>query len=303
MEEAERQREIALARQLAAQAELTRNQRANQLQRSVLLAIEAWQRAPSLEAYIALRRGLALLPHSIVSVSHEGGLRAVTFSSDGKHLVTGSSDGTVRIWDWATGREVWRLVHGGVVMIVTFSPDGKYLVTTSKDEVVRVWETASYREVTRLQHLHVAVAAFSPDGKYLATATGGVSTFYTEKELPEGPSTRVWEIATGQEVLRIANEGDVTTLAFSPEGSYLAKGRFDGVVVIRKLTTGYDTILSNLKGTVRSLTFSPDGIYLAGASGILEIGPDNTTVVWEAATGGEVARLNQNGLVRTLCFS
>jgi WD40 repeat protein len=302
-EEAERQREIALARQLAAQAELTRNQRANQLQRSVLLAIEAWRRAPSLEAYIALRRGLALLPHSIVSVSHEDALRVVTFSFDSKYFVTGSNDGTVRIWDVATGREVRRLIHGGVVLVVAFSPDGKYLVTTCKDEAVRVWETTSYREVTRLSHLHVAIAAFSPDGKYLATATGGVVTSHTEKELPEGPTTRVWEIATGKEVLRLTYESDVTALAFSPDGGYLAMGRFDGAVVIRKLTASYDTILSNLKGVVRALIFSSNGIYLAGSFGIFEIGRDNATVVWEAATGREVARLNQNGLVRAICFS
>jgi hypothetical protein len=88
-EEADRLRQIVLARQLATQAELIRDKWAHLLERSVLLAVEAMQRPNSMgtrsaEADQALRQGLALLPRLVARMAHSGGV--IAFSPDGKYL-------------------------------------------------------------------------------------------------------------------------------------------------------------------------------------------------------------------------
>jgi len=67
---------------------------------------------------------------------------SVTFSQEGKYVVSGSDDNTARVWEAATGREVARMTHDGVVNSVDFSPDGRYVVSGSADGTarVRVWQ-------------------------------------------------------------------------------------------------------------------------------------------------------------------
>jgi hypothetical protein len=124
-DEAERQTNIALARQLAAQSDLVRNQEPRQLERSVLLAAESMQRHPSVEADQALRGGLALLVSSTTRVRHESMVEDLAFSPDGERLATASADDTARVWEVDTGREVSRLTHDDFVTSVAFSPDGE----------------------------------------------------------------------------------------------------------------------------------------------------------------------------------
>ena len=120
--ESDKQRQFALARQLAAQAERVRNQQANLLPVSVLLAIEALQRLSSLETDQALRNGLTLLPHPLHDLRHEDLVNAVSFSPDGRLVVSGSGDNTVRVWESTTGKEVARMTHKNPVSAVSFSP-------------------------------------------------------------------------------------------------------------------------------------------------------------------------------------
>jgi len=209
------QANIALARQLAAQSELIRDERAYLLPRSVLLAVESMKRYPSLEADQALRGGLALLPLHVSTLAHQGPVYEVDFSPDGKYLATAGYD-NARVWEAQTGKEVFaRMTHKNGVNGVAFSPDGKYLATASNDNTARVWEAQTGKEVARMAHENgVNAVAFSPDGKYLATASGD-------------NTARVWEAQTGKEVARMTLEGAVSDVDFSPDGKYLATASGD----------------------------------------------------------------------------
>jgi WD40 repeat protein len=71
---------------------------------------------------------------AILTLSHEGGVHAIAFSSDGKLVLTGSDDRTAQLWDVTTGKQVgpsWR--SGGQVQAVAFSPDGRVILTGSFD--------------------------------------------------------------------------------------------------------------------------------------------------------------------------
>ena len=78
---------------------------------------------------------------------HTAGVGAMAFSRDGKKVVTGSRDTTVRIWDVATGNERQRLEgHTGDIHFVAFSPDGTKVVTISEDKTVRIWDLSAIPE-------------------------------------------------------------------------------------------------------------------------------------------------------------
>src|SRR5207244_8559477 len=94
-----------------------------------------------------------------------GIVRSVAFSPDGRILVTGGKDNTLRLWEVATGREVRRLEgHQGEVESVDFSRDGKWLVSGGLDKSVRLWERDTGKEIRQFvgHQSWVGAVAFSP---------------------------------------------------------------------------------------------------------------------------------------------
>jgi WD40 repeat protein len=72
---------------------------------------------------------------------HSGGVTSVAFSPDGKRIVSGSYDNTVKVWDAETGQETLTLKgHSDYVRSVSFSPDGRRIASGSSDKMVKVWD-------------------------------------------------------------------------------------------------------------------------------------------------------------------
>ena len=105
---------------------------------------------------------------------HNGTIRSVEFSKDGKTMVTASGDNTLILWD-VTGPEPRRrgpplIGHRGAVLQTAFSPDGKFLASGSEDRSVLLWDTATRSQIgpPLLRHLDfVRALSFSGDGKQL----------------------------------------------------------------------------------------------------------------------------------------
>ena len=110
----------------------------------------------------------------VVLRGHKREVIDAEFSPDGTRVVTASLDGTARLWDSRTGKEVTiPLVHGDAVAAATFSPDGARVVTASADQTARIWDSRTGTElaVLRGHDNYVGGAEFSPDGKRVVTSS------------------------------------------------------------------------------------------------------------------------------------
>ena len=151
--------EQALARQLAAQAQLAMSQNPALLPRSILLSIEFMRRFPTFEAEQTLRSGVSLLPSRLSRLHHEDQVLEAVFSPDSSHIATRIIDHhrvglPLRVWDTQSGEEIVRLEdeeHRDRWVSIAFSTDGNKLLAATPGHAA-VWDTQSYNQITRMTH-------------------------------------------------------------------------------------------------------------------------------------------------------
>ncbi|KIO00838.1 hypothetical protein M404DRAFT_1003535 [Pisolithus tinctorius Marx 270] len=155
---------------------------------------------------------------------HTDGVLSVAFSPDGKRIVSGSWDKTVRVWDVEGGVQIGSPLEGHTseVNSVAFSPDGKRIVSGSMDNTVRVWDVEGGVQIGSPLEGHtdlVRSVAFSPDGKRIVS--GSMDN-----------TVRVWDVEGGVQIgSPLEGHTDVVrSVAFSPDEKRIASGSGDNTV-------------------------------------------------------------------------
>ncbi|KAL4256374.1 hypothetical protein AB1N83_012939, partial [Pleurotus pulmonarius] len=99
----------------------------------------------------------------------------ISFQADGSRFATGDDDGTVKIWDIETGKELRTFEgHSDRIRSLAFSPDGRKIAAGSRDGTIRVWDTETGQDLFGAMEGHtnyVTGLAFSPDGTRLASGS------------------------------------------------------------------------------------------------------------------------------------
>jgi WD40 repeat protein len=225
-------------------------------------------------------------------VEGSGPVMAVALSPDGKRLASGGWDGTVRLWDPASGNQQAVLgKHPKKVVALAFAPDGQALASGSEDRSVRVWNLAREGDYVQLTGLRdVRSLAFSPDGS--ALAVGGSTK--------RGGEIKLYDLPSGKEIGSLLGHTQaVTSLAISPDGQTLGTASRDGTVKLWEwVGHGERAILRGHTAPVNAIAYSRDGDLVAAASS------NGTIIIWESATGMvRKSFVNRGGSVAAIAFS
>ncbi len=165
---------------------------------------------------------------------------SLSFSADGKFMISSGRDHTVVLWDVATGKPVHDFQddgHHGPVITLTFSPSGEALASGGgEDGSLIVWDMKTFRSrhTLRGHDLMVNCAAFSPDSKLIATGDGRAGTT-SDMET----HVRLWDAATGKPVRTFfAHINMVRSLAFVGDGKQLVTTGGDRRIRLWNVDTG-----------------------------------------------------------------
>ncbi|WP_413804547.1 eIF2A-related protein [Streptomyces sp. OE57] len=269
---ANRQRDVARSRELAARSDATLSQ---QPETAMMLALKGFRLAPTVEARSSLLSSYAKYTANQM-VGHTDAVNAVAFAPDGRTLATGSADHTVKLWNTTTHREIATLTgHANIVNAVVFSPDGRMLATGSSDGKVKLWDTTTRKITSTIDQSAgtVLAVAFSPDSRSLAAAGSD-------------RRVRVWSTASRRLTGVLTGPLDaIRALAFSPNGRAVVAASDDGTARLWNVSTR--RVLATLKSGADSLTaaaFSRDGRTVVTA------GPDSIKF-WDSRTYRKIGRL------------
>jgi WD40 repeat protein len=189
--------------------------------------------------------------------SHREVVYHAAFSLDGQRVVTSSKDGTVCVWETATGKLAAPVLeHSGMVAWAQFSSDGNTLLTVRDRHYVQLWNWRQGRRLGREipRRSLLSHASLSPNGSNVLTvAWSGYAHVY------EANSTQI--------IREFLHQGGVVDAAFSPDGRYIATASHDGNVWIRETGDAVaDPQVLPAGNQVEEIAFSSDGRMLAVAS-------------------------------------
>ncbi len=270
---------------------------------------------------------------------HEFDVDAIAISPDGRMVVSGSRDNTLKVWELDTGKEICTLKgHTHSIRAVAISPDGRLVVSGSFDKTLKVWDlkpTMPAKGVEELQTMkghysEGSIVAFQPGEKLVASGSGDETLRFwdlTDGKLlgtwrapvePEhilgigpdvqlvitstgkgGKTLKVWNLGSGEALLLKGHTKSVQTVAISPDSRLAVSGSWDNTLKVWDLESGEE---------LRTLSGHSNVVHTVAISpdGRLAVSGsyDSTLKVWDLDSGRELRTLSgHSGGVHAVAIS
>ena len=234
-----------------------------------------------------------------LQIGHVESISDFDFSPDGRTLATASINGTLLLWDVASGRELRRIdteLRG--LTSISFSPDGHSIALGSGYGSVQLRDAATGREMQGPEVYDyridgISEVAFAPDGRSLLVVVW-------EEDTDNDVSARIWDVTGSRTRWQLPEDArEVIRAAFSPDGRTVATLSESGKVQLWDVATGHE------RWTLRAFDRSEKRTFFSkyrGVSAVLAFDPDGRTIVMslgkfvrrlDAATGRELGILKE----------
>ncbi|GGW82465.1 nSTAND1 domain-containing NTPase [Streptomyces griseoloalbus] len=274
---------------------------------TMLLAASAWSTAPNRASRSALLSTQAK-PYKGSMEGHAHRVRAVAWTGDGRHVLSGGADGTVRIWDSRSHRQVRQIDHGEAVQAVAVAQGtGRIVWGNTQGELTTL--TGPGGKQALLPHRHgrrVTGLAASRDGRTVLSVSEDGTVGRHDLTRPHARPVRVdlghplYSVALASDGRRAAvaggngrlwlldlvsdtsleldNDGidSIWALAFTPDGRRLVAGEWDGDISLWDIGgRKKEATFAGLTDSVVDVTVSPDGLHVAAS------GHEDVVAVWD----------------------
>jgi len=212
---------------------------------------------------------------------HSHFVQDIAVSSDGQFALSGSWDGTLRLWDLNFGTTTRRFVgHTKDVLSVAFSADNRQIVSGSRDKTIKLWNTLGECKYTIEEHGHtewVSSVRFSPNTQNPMIVSGGWDKL-----------VKVWNLSNCKlKTNLVGHTGYINTAIVSPDGSLCASGGKDGTVRLWHLEEEKHLYSLDAGDIVNSLIFSPTRYWLCAAT-------QSAIKIWDLESKSLVAELGKS---------
>lgn len=216
--------------------------------------------------------------------------RSISCSPDGQQVISGSDDGSIKIWDGTTGVLLYTLCNNQCgVNCVIYSPNGKKIIAALKDGTIQVWDNMSYiLQYSIISHTDwITSIAYKFDNKHIVSSSG------------DG-TIKIWDIESGIAVKKFRGyTGNITSVAFDKNNSFIAVAFGDGTVRIWDITLKcWSNSIKCHFDKVTHIAYNSTGNFFATSS------VDKLIKIWNSQDGTLIAVLSgHTDWVTSIAFS
>jgi WD40 repeat protein len=222
-------------------------------------------------------------------LGHTLSVASAVFSADGKRVISGSDDGSLRIWDAQTGMPARKIFAGhNAVCSVAVSNDGTHIAAGSTDNTIKIWNVDTGKQVGNPLQGHtgdVASVVFSPDGKHIVSGSADATIV-------------IWDAETGEQLRTLQGHGSLVR-SVTTDGKYIVSGSNDSTVRIWHFETG-----KQVGEPLMGHEYGVNSVAISNSKGWVIFGSNGGPVqVWDMETRSLIKQLDVQDIVLSVAVS